>query len=114
VLRQHLTDGFSLNLRRLHERGVAFREGLSLLSKTLVNQQLVSQQGEEVLRVISDYAHTWSLLQRYDEQNLPAQILAQTGMRALSMDMALAAIAKLKAQLRVKNEASELFESKCA
>jgi len=65
VLRQHLTDGFSLNQRRLHERGVAFGEVLALLSQTLVNQQLVSQQGQEVLRVISDYARTCLHYARY-------------------------------------------------
>jgi len=109
VLRQHLTEGYSLNQRRLHERGVAFGEVLALLSQTLVNQQLVSQQGEEVLRVISDYARTWSLLQRYDQQSLPAQTHAQNDIRSLSMDVAVAAIAELKTQLQAKNEASELF-----
>jgi len=79
VLRQHLSEGYSLNQRRLLERGVAFEEVLTLLSQTLVNQQLISQQGEEVLRVISDYARTWNLLQRYDEQNLEKQTLAQQG-----------------------------------
>jgi len=109
VLRQHLTEGYSLNQRRLHERGVAFGEVLALLSQTLVKQQLVSQQGQEVLRVISDYARTWSLLQCYDEQSLPAQTLAQNSMRSLSMDVALAAMTELKVQLQAKGEASELF-----
>jgi len=109
VLRQHLSDGFSLNQRRLLERGVAFRDVLTLLSQTLVNQHMVSQQGQDVLRVISDYARTWSLLQRYDEQHLPSQTLAQHGMRPLPVDTALDAIAQLKAQLQAKNEASDLF-----
>jgi len=109
VLRQHLTDGFSLNQRRLHERGVAFEEVLALLSQTLVNQQLVSREGQDVLRVIRDYTRTWSLLQRYDEQSLPAHTLAQHDMRPLPVDAALAAIAELKALLQAKGEASELF-----
>jgi len=109
VLRQHLSEGYSLNQRRLHERGVAFEEVLTLLSQTLVNQQLISQQGEEVLRVISDYARTWNLLQRYDEQNLEKQTLAQQGMRPLPVEMALTAIMQLKAQLQAKGEASALF-----
>jgi len=109
VLRQHLSEGFSLNQRRLLERGVAFEEVLALLSQTLVNQQLVSQQGQDVLRVISDYARTWSLLQRYDEQSLPQQTLAQGDMRPLSVEAALAAMAQLKAQLQAKGEASGLF-----
>jgi len=109
VLRQHLSEGFSLNQRRLLERGVAFEEVLALLSQTLVNQQLVSQQGQDVLRVISDYARTWNLLQRYDEQSLPQQTLAQGNMRPLPVETALAAMAQLKAQLQAKGEASDLF-----
>jgi len=35
VLRQHLTDGFSLNQRRLHERGIAVAEVVALLSQTV-------------------------------------------------------------------------------
>jgi len=109
VLRQHLTDGFSLNQRRLLERGVALEDVLALLSQTLVNQQLVSRRGEEVLRVIRDYARTWHLLQRYDAQSLPPHTLAQHGMRPLPVAAALAAIAELKAQLQTRGEASELF-----
>jgi len=109
VLRQHLTDGITLNQRRLLERGVALEEVLALLSQTLVNQQLVSKEGEEILRVIRDYARTWHLLQRYDEQALPPHTLTQPDMRPLPVDAALAAIAQLKAQLQAKGQASALF-----
>jgi len=109
VLRQHLTQGYSLNQRRLQERGVAFEQVLRLLSNTLTNQQLVSQQGQEVLRVVHDYARTWSLLQSYDEQTLGAQTLAQQDMRSLPLEAALAGIRQLKAELQAKGEASHLF-----
>lgn len=68
--RQHLVEGYTLNQQRLRERGIEFEQALDLLSRTLANQQLVSTEGEAVLRVIADYARSWSLLPDYDEQSL--------------------------------------------
>ena len=109
VLRQHLVEGYTLNERRLAERGIEFEQAVSLLSRTLANQQLVSDEGRAVLQVIGDYARSWSLLQGYDEQSLGEQNARQSGMRALVLDNALAAIAQLKAELIAKGEATELF-----
>lgn len=109
TLRQHLVDGYTLNQQRLKERGIAFEQALDLLSRTLANQQLVSAEGEAVLRVIADYARSWSLLQGYDEQSLTGQTGKQRDMRPLHLDAVLAAIAQLKAELIAKGEATELF-----
>jgi hypothetical protein len=73
VLNQYLVDGYTLNQRRLQERGIEFEQALKLLSQTLTNQQLINSQGEAVISVINDYARSWSLLQGYDEQSLAAQ-----------------------------------------
>ncbi len=70
VLKDHLVQGYTLNQRRLAERGIEFEQALDLLSRTLTSQGLVSAEGEAVARVISDYARSWSLLQGYDEQQL--------------------------------------------
>lgn len=109
VLRQHLVEGYTLNRQRLQERGIEFEQVLDLLSRTLANQQLVNADGEAVLRVIADYARSWSLLQGYDEQSLTGQRGKQQGMRALPLDSVLAAIAQLKTELIAKGEATELF-----
>lgn len=109
VLRQHLVEGYTLNQRRLAERGVEFEQTVSLLLRTLANQQLVSDEGRAVLQVICDYARSWSLLQGYDEQSLTEQNARQNDMRALALDDALAAMAQLKAELIAKGEATELF-----
>jgi prophage maintenance system killer protein len=109
VLRQHLVDGYTLNQRRLHERGIEFEQAVNLLARTLDQQQLVTDEGRAVLQVIGDYARSWSLLQGYDEQSLTGQHTTQRDMRALSLDEVLAAIAQLKAELIAKGEATELF-----
>lgn len=109
TLKQHLVEGYTLNQRRLAERGVEFEQAIKLLSRTLANQQLVNEDGEAVLSVISDYARSWSLLQGYDEQSLDEQTSTQTGMQVLVFDDALKAIDKLKQELITKGEATQLF-----
>src|SRR5699024_2964167 len=109
VLKQHLVEGYTLNQKRLQERGVEFEQAVNLLSRTLVNQQLVSHEGAAVAQVISDYARSWSLLQGYDEQSLGEQPSKQQGMQSLDFDQAFAAITELKHKLISKGEATELF-----
>lgn len=109
TLKQHLVQGYTLNQRRLQERGIEFEQAVTLLSRTLAHQQLVNDEGAAVLDVISDYARSWSLLQSYDEQSLCELSNKQVNMQALQLDNVLAAIAKLKQTLIAKGEASELF-----
>lgn len=109
TLKQHLVEGYTLNQRRLQERGIEFEQVVNLLSQTLVNQQLVSDGGEVILSVIGDYSRSWSMLQGYDEQSLIKNGLKQTEMRALLLSDVLSAIAELKKTLIEKGEATELF-----
>ena len=109
VLKDHLIQGYTLNQRRLTERGIEFEQAVDLLSRTLTNQGLVSNEGEAVARVISDYARSWSLLQGYDEQHLAEIGIKQPDMQPLVLDEALRAIGELKQTLIAKGEATELF-----
>tara|TARA_R110000851_G_scaffold20806_4_gene62977 strand:- start:1543 stop:2541 length:999 start_codon:yes stop_codon:yes gene_type:complete len=109
VLKDHLVQGYTLNQRRLTERGIEFEQAVNLLSRTLTNQGLVSTEGEAVARVISDYARSWSLLQGYDEQQLTELNIKQPGMHTLELEEALKAIGELKQTLIAKGEATELF-----
>lgn len=109
VLKDYLIQGYSLNQRRLAERGIEFEQAVDLLSRTLINQGLVSDEGQAVASVISDYARSWSLLQGYDEQQLGTIDVKQPGMLTLGLDETLNAIAELKKSLIAKGEATELF-----
>ncbi|CAM5213540.1 hypothetical protein OURE66S_03498 [Oligella ureolytica] len=109
ILKQHLVEGYTLNQRRLQERGIEFEQALTLLSRTLANQQLVNTEGEAVLLVINDYARSWSLLQGYDEQSLSSSTNRQSDMQRLELNDVFTAIAELKKALIAKGEATELF-----
>ncbi len=102
-------SGLYLNQRRLAEHGIEFEQAVDLLSRTLTNQGLVSNEGEAVARVISDYARSWSLLQGYDEQQLAEVGIRQRNIQTLGLDEALKAINELKQTLMAKGEATELF-----
>lgn len=102
VLKRHLVKGYTLNEKRLQERGIEFDQAITLLSNTLSSQQLVIPEGEHVIHVISDYARSWSLLQAYDEQSLTENANKQLGMRALDLNYVLAAVDALKRELMVR------------
>ena len=109
ILRNHLVQGYTLNQRRLVERGIEFDQAVNLPSPTLTSNGFVSPEGAVVAAVIRDYAKSWSLLQGYDEQALSEIDVKQQGMRPLGFEEALAGIAELKQALIAKAEASELF-----
>ena len=44
--KQHLVDGYTLNQRRLQERGVEFGQAVELLSRTLANRDLIAHDGQ--------------------------------------------------------------------
>lgn len=109
ILKQHLVEGYTLNQKRLIERGIEFEQVVSLLSQTLSSQSLVNNDGQAVISVINDYARSWSLLQGYDEQNLQNSSFEQTKMRALDFNDVLNAVEALKQTLIDKGEATALF-----
>lgn len=109
TLKQHLIDGYTLNEKRLQERGIDYQQTVELLSRTLLNQQLLNAEGEAVIQVVQDYAKSWSLLQAYDEQSLKENTAKQHHMIALLYDEVLKAISALKQELISKGEATELF-----
>ena len=112
TLKQFLVQGYAINQKRLQEKGVEFSQAVALLSQTLTNQALISDEGKAVIAVIGvvqDYARTWSLLQAYDEQNLAAISVQQPEMKPLVFEDVLAAISQLKKELITKGEATELF-----
>ena len=110
TLREHLVRGYTLNERRLAERGLdEARQTLDLLARTLENQSLVDDTGRTVLRLILQYAETWHLLLRYDEDRLEIPQNVKPSNNALDFDNAVATIGAFKNDLAGKGEASPLF-----
>jgi prophage maintenance system killer protein len=110
VLREQLTQGYSLNPARLAERGIHEAEqAIALLARTLENQALVNDTGREVVALIRGYAKTWRLLLQYDEDRIALPEGRHPARSALDHPQASAAIAQLKDALLARGEATDLF-----
>jgi len=110
VLREHLTQGYSLNEHRLNQQGLAeLEQAMDLLGKTLTRQELVNDIGREVVGLILGYAKTWRLLLDYDEGKLTIPAGAQPSRGVLRLEEARRALDALAGELHERGEASELF-----
>jgi len=110
VLREHLTQGYSLDEHRLARQGLEeLTQAVELLGKTLTRQELVTDVGREVVGLILSYAKTWRLLQDYDEGKLTVPAGARPARGVLAYDEARRALDALAEELRSRGEASELF-----
>ena len=110
VLREHLTQGYSLNEHSLARQGLAeLEQAVELLGQTLTRQELVSDIGQEVVGLILGYARTWRLLQDYDEGALGVPPGARPARGVLGVDEARRALDALAGELRDRGEASDLF-----
>ena len=110
VLREHLTQGYSLDEHRLARQGLEeLTQAVELLGKTLTRQELVTDVGREVVGLILSYAKTWRLLQDYDEGKLSVPAGARPARGVLAYDEARRALDALAEELRSRGEASELF-----
>lgn len=108
VLRQHLTQGYSLNRQRLEANAQELEAALMLVRKIAQNPELPQEAGRGLLDVVTRYARTFLLLQRYDEGLLtdPPQ---QSGGTLPTPAQARAALAQLKNDLMGRGEATDLF-----
>ncbi|WPD24034.1 MAG: virulence protein RhuM/Fic/DOC family protein [Candidatus Electrothrix scaldis] len=110
VLKQHLVQGYSLHQQRLAEKGTTeIRQVLDLLSNTLENHNLLSDDGRTVLTLVRDYARTWQLLWQYDEDSLPLPKAGKRTGRVPEIGEVREAIASLRLDLLERGEATEIF-----
>lgn len=110
ILREHLTQGYSLNEHRLAWQGLdELTQAVDLLGKTLTRQELVTDIGREVIGLILGYARTWRLLLDYDEDKLSLPAGSRPARGVLGYAEARRALDALKVELQSRGEASELF-----
>lgn len=111
TLREHLLRGYTLNQRRLAERGLGeVEQAVALLARTLASHALVTGEGQAVLQVVRRYTRAWRLLLEYDEKRLPEHPRQPVAPGApLALDEARAAVAALHDELRARGEAGTLF-----
>ena len=110
VLKQHLIQGYTTNERRLAEKGLSeMEQTLALLSRTLQQHELVTDEGKAVLEVVGRYARSWSLLLQYDEDRLELPGERHPLRQPLDYGRTSQAIIALKTDLLARGEATDLF-----
>ncbi len=110
VLREHIVQGFTVNQKRLQETGLQeFEKALALVRDTIAKKELTGDEARGLLRVITDYANTWLLLQRYDEGKLAVEGVRKKTVYTITYTDARVAIVELKKDLVAKKEAGDLF-----
>ena len=111
TLKDHLIRGYTLNEKRLRERGLGeIEQAVGLLSRTLTQNALVTDEGRAVLEVVQQYTRAWKLLLEYDEGRLsetPVHPITPTA--GLSLEDARKVIARLRESLAERGEATDLF-----
>ena len=111
-LRDYIVKGFAINEKRLPEAHIAKLKELETAHK-LIQQALESKRSEgyerELLKIISDYANTWFVLNLYDKQKLTIENVSEKKSKVLSNDEVLKNIKRFRVRLQAQRQATELF-----
>jgi hypothetical protein len=101
VLRDHLVKGYTIHEQRLREETAKLREmrqTVDLLARTLTTQELVTETGKDVLRVINDYAYALATLDRYDHGTLTIEETTREALRVIGYDEAIGIVRAMKGE----------------
>ena len=110
ILKEYLIQGYSLNQKRLAQKGMKeLSKAIALLETTINQENLACDEAKGLLDVIVGYGRSWSLLKGYDEDNLSMPTYHNEHKFVLEYSAAKDAISQLKKELVKKAEASELF-----
>jgi len=106
TLKQHITQGYTINPNRIAKNYDTFLHAVEEV-KALAqdNQQL---QTDDVLALVTAFAHTWFSLESYDEDNLPTQGSSRSDIQLEASEL-YQAVAVLKQDLIGKEQATVLF-----
>lgn len=108
VLKDHLVKGYSLNEQRLAANMDELDAALALIKKTSQSPELTLDAGRGLVDVVTRYAQTFLLLQRYDE-GLLTDPPSQTGGLLPKYEQAIISLQTLKKSLIERGEATYLF-----
>ena len=108
VLREHLIQGYSLNRQRFEANARELEAAMLLVKRAAQTPALVAETGRGLVDIVTRYAQTFLLLQRYDE-GLLAEPPTVVGGVLPSVTEARQALSTLKRDLMARGEATELF-----
>lgn len=110
ILKQHLLKWYTINQKRLWETGLdEFEKAVLLIKKNIENNTLEDKEIKGMLSLITNYAHSRILLQKYDEWSLALDNLDIKKAQKFTYEEALSAINDMRNEFLPKKEVSEMF-----
>ena len=107
TLRQHITQGYTINPNHLTKNYEAFMQAVEEAKKLLPATQ-GQMKAEDVLELVKAFANTWFSLDAYDKTALPSGGVTKKKVK-LTADEFNKALAELKTELMRKGEATDFF-----
>jgi len=111
TLKDHLVKGYTINEKRLKQRDVKLQElekVIRLFQDTKQSKLLDQSEADGLLHVITEYANTWILLNKFDQE----KIVVKKGTKeknVLDYEKAKNEITDLKNNLMKQKEATDIF-----
>ena len=84
-------------------------QAVKLIQQSGSTNELSATEAKGLLEIITNYTHSFILLNQFDSNNLPDEKLNENITYEIEYSEAIKAIAELKKQLMKKKEASGLF-----
>ena len=110
VLKQHLLRGYTLNSSRLeHSRLGELKDAVGLIKRAMERKQLTGDESQGLLKVITDYAQTWLLLDQFDRSRLQAPKEEHHSRYRLTHEDVETIVRALRKDLLRKKQANESF-----
>jgi death-on-curing family protein len=104
TLKQHITQGYTINKKLLQKNYNLFQSALSDIQK--ISQNQLSTQ--DTLELVKMFSKTWFSLEAYDKDNLQTKKQTKKTIQLEAINL-YKDIQKLKQELIAKQEATELF-----
>jgi death-on-curing family protein len=111
-LKDFLVKGFTLNEKRLQQvlqNMQQLEQAVKLIQQSGNSGQLSEVEARGLLDIITNYTHSFILLNQFDSNSLPDEKLNENITYEIKYSEAVKAITELKKQLIKKKEASGLF-----
>jgi hypothetical protein len=111
-LKDHLVKGYTLNEKRLQQvvqNMQQLEQAVKIFQQVGNSDQLSTTEARGLLDIITNYTHSFILLNQFDSNSLSGEKLNENITYEIKYNEAVKAIAELKKQLMKKKEASGLF-----
>lgn len=107
VLRDYILKGYAINKHRIEDVGMAELErAVNLIKQTITSNVLTGGEAKGILKVITDYAHSWIMFHKYDEGQI--ELAARTKPTyELTYETAIKLITELTHQLSSSGSAAK-------